>query len=151
VPDLEVPGAGEALSVEIDLPLAAMLPAGYISDRALRLRLYRRLAMLRSEGELPELRRELEDRFGPPPPEVDNLLFLLRAKMLAAEAQVEGISVENGQILVHAPGAEQRYRVTDVPGHVRRSKRGLWITRAQDWPERLEELLRALGRVAAGR
>jgi len=152
VPDLEdLPGAGESLSAEIDLPLAAVLPAGYISDRALRLRLYRRLAMLRSERELPELRRELGDRFGPPPPEVDNLLFLLRTKMLAAEAQVEGISIENGQILVHAPGAEQRYRAAEVPGAVRRSKRGLWIRRAADWQERLEELLRALGRVPARR
>jgi transcription-repair coupling factor (superfamily II helicase) len=141
----EWPGAGEPLGAEIDLPLPAMLPAGYIADRALRLRLYRRLAMLRRERELPELRRELEDRFGPPPGEVDNLLYLLRIKMLAAEAQVEGISIENGQILVHAPGAEQRYRPADLPGEVRRSKRGLWIARSGDWPERLEDLLRALG------
>jgi transcription-repair coupling factor (superfamily II helicase) len=128
-----------------------MLPADYISDRSLRLRLYRRLATLRREAELPELRRELQDRFGPPPPEVDNLLYLLRTKMLAAEAAVEGVSVENGQILVHDPGADQRYRPTDFPGEVRRSKRGLWIARSQDWPERLEELLRALGRVSAAR
>jgi transcription-repair coupling factor (superfamily II helicase) len=152
VPDLEdLPGAGEPIGAEIDLPLAAMLPPGYISDRALRLRLYRRLAMLRQESDLPELRRELEERFGPPPKEVDNLLFLLRTKMLAAEAQVEGISVENGQILVHAAGAEQRYLPGDVPSAVRRSKRGLWLTRSTDWPERLEELLRALGRVPARR
>ncbi len=152
VPDLEdLPGAGEPIGAEIDLPLAAMLPPGYISDRALRLRLYRRLAMLRQESDLPELRRELEERFGPPPEEVDNLLFLLRTKMLAAEAQVEGISVENGQILVHAAGAEQRYLPGDVPSAVRRSKRGLWLTRSTDWPERLEELLRALGRVPARR
>src|SRR3970282_1308164 len=96
VPDLEAPpGAEEPIGAEIDLPLAAMLPPGYISDRALRLRLYRRLAMLRRESELPELRRELEDRFGPPPKEVDNLLFLLRTKMRAAEGQGEGMSVEN--------------------------------------------------------
>ncbi len=152
VPHLEaLTGTEDPLGVEIDLPLAAMLPADYISDRSLRLRLYRRLATLRREAELPELRRELQDRFGPPPPEVDNLLYLLRTKMLAAEAAVEGVSVENGQILVHDPGADQRYRPTDFPGEVRRSKRGLWIARSQDWPERLEELLRALGRVSAAR
>jgi transcription-repair coupling factor (superfamily II helicase) len=150
MPELDdLPGAADPLGVDIDLPLAAMLPAAYISDRALRLRLYRRLATLRRESELPALRRELEDRFGSPPPEVDNLLYLLRTKLLAAQAEVEGISVENGQILVHLPGADQRYRPTDSPGGVRRSKRGLWIARSPDWPQRLEELLRSLGRVSA--
>jgi transcription-repair coupling factor (superfamily II helicase) len=152
VPDLgDLPGTEAPLEAEIDLPLAAMLPATYISDRTLRLRLYRRLATLRREGELPELRRELEDRFGPPPPEVDNLLFLLRTKILAGEAEVDAISVENGQLFVQAPGADQRYRPSDLPPDVRRSKRGLWIPRTANWTERLEDLLRALGRASAGR
>jgi transcription-repair coupling factor (superfamily II helicase) len=151
VPELEdLPGAEAPLEAEIDLPLAAMLPPAYIPDRALRLRLYRRMATMRREADLPELRRELEDRFGTAPPEVHNLLFLLRVKILAELATAEGISVENGQLLVQVPGADQRYRPSHLPADVRRSKRGLWFPRTADWPERLEDLLRALGRVAAG-
>jgi transcription-repair coupling factor (superfamily II helicase) len=141
-----LPGTGEPLEVEIDLPLATSLPGDYISDRSLRLRLYRRLATLRREHELPELRRELHDRFGEPPAEVDNLLYLLRVKILAARAGVEGITVENGQILIHTAGADQRFRPGDLSGDIRPSKRGLWIVRSEDWPTRLEALLRSLDR-----
>jgi transcription-repair coupling factor (superfamily II helicase) len=152
VPDLEdLPGTGEPLAADIDLPLTALFPATYIPDRSLRLRLYRRLATLRREGELPELRRELEDRFGPPPPEVDDLLYLLRTKLLAAQAEVEGISVENGQILIQVPGADQRFRTGDLPAEVRRSRRGLWIVRSSDWQSRLEDVLRTVVRVSAAR
>jgi transcription-repair coupling factor (superfamily II helicase) len=152
LPGLEdIPGAEAPLEAEIDLPLAAVLPAEYISDRALRLRLYRRLAMLRREAELQGVQQELQDRFGTPPPEVDNLLYLLRTKILAGLAEVDGISVENGQLLVLAAGADQRFQASELPPDVRRSKRGLWIPRTPDWPQRLEDVLRALGRVVAGR
>ncbi|HKY83732.1 MAG TPA: transcription-repair coupling factor [Anaerolineales bacterium] len=141
----------DPLGVEIDLPLATALPTHYIPDRTLRLRLYRRLAALRREGELLEVRRELEDRFGPPPTEVDNLLYLLRMKILVAEAGADGVTVENGQIHIHLPGADQRYLPGTLGAEIRRSKRGLWIPRAGPWQSRLEELLRTLARPSAGR
>lgn len=149
LPEVEgLPGAEEPLPVEIDLPLTTSLPPDYIADRGLRLRLYRRLATLRSEHDIDEVRRELQDRFGPPPAEVDSLLFLLRMKLLAGSAGVEGVGVENGQILVRLPGADQRYRSSDFPPEVRRSKRGLWIARAGEWQGRLEDLLRSLVRLS---
>jgi transcription-repair coupling factor (superfamily II helicase) len=152
LPQVEsLPGDQDPLVVDVELPLATALPMEYIPDRSLRLRLYRRLATLRREQEALEVRQELEDRFGPPPPEVDNLLFLLRMKILLAQAGAEGVSVENGQILVHLPGADQRYPAGELGSEIRRSKRGLWIPRAGSWQTRLEELLRALAGVSAGR
>jgi transcription-repair coupling factor (superfamily II helicase) len=145
LPQAEVlPGDQEPLVVDIDLPLTTALPTEYVPDRALRLRLYRRLARLRREQEALDVRRELADRFGPPPPEVDNLLYLLRMKILSARAGAEGITVENGQILVHLPGADQRYPPGHLGPEIRRSKRGLWIARAGSWQARLEALLRTL-------
>ena len=145
LPDLEgMLGEAEPLAVDIDLPLPTALPADYISDRGFRLHLYRRMATLRNETELLQLRQELEDRFGPAPKEVDSLLYLLRVKILSDRAGVEGISIENGQILIHLPGADQRFRAGDLEPDVRRSKRGLWIPRSGAWQVRLESLLQSL-------
>jgi transcription-repair coupling factor (superfamily II helicase) len=53
--------------VAVDLPIAASIPSEYVTDRGLRLRIYRRLADLRDEAALDEIRQELAERFGPPP------------------------------------------------------------------------------------
>ena len=57
----------------ITLPIG--IPATYIPDQNLRLRLYRRLANILDEGELDALRIEFADRFGEPPDMVVNLFF----------------------------------------------------------------------------
>ena len=43
----------------IDLPLAAYIPTDYVPDAALRLRLYRRMAILDSLLEIDEMAEEL--------------------------------------------------------------------------------------------
>jgi transcription-repair coupling factor (superfamily II helicase) len=44
--------------------------------------------------------RELEDRFGPPPEEVRNLLYLLHLKVVAMQAHLSAINVENGRVVI---------------------------------------------------
>jgi transcription-repair coupling factor (superfamily II helicase) len=130
----------------VELPLPSAIPADYIADRDLRLQIYRRLADIRVEKDLEALAGELADRFGPPPPEVENLLYQLQVKVLAADADVEGISSENGQILIQIHGRTEG-DLPDLGGDVRWSKRGLWLARAgrAEWRERLLEVLQALG------
>ena len=84
----------------VDLPLSAYLPEGYVSEEALRLRLYRRLAEVRQPEDVEELRQELRERFGPPPPAVENLLYLLRVKALAAQAGVSAIVGEGREVVL---------------------------------------------------
>lgn len=144
-PSADLPGSVDSLAVEVDLPLPAGLPAEYIADRELRVRLYRRLATIRDETAVDTIRRELADRFGPAPPEVDNLLYLLRIRLLASGVGAEGVSVENGQILVHYPDAEERLRSRRLGLDVRQSRRGLWLPRSATWQAQLELTLRRLG------
>ena len=87
-------------NVEVALPLDASLPPDYVPDELLRLRLYRRLAELSSPDELPEVRAELTDRFGPLPPAVQNLLYQLQIKLLALEAGVEAIVAEHRELVI---------------------------------------------------
>lgn len=75
----------------LELPVAAALPESYIPHTPTRLALYQRFAKVRKRSALPELREELRDRFGPLPPEAENLLTLLDLRALAATVGIESI------------------------------------------------------------
>jgi transcription-repair coupling factor (superfamily II helicase) len=54
-----------------------------------------------------EMIADFNDRFGPPPAEVANLLYAVKIKVLSARAGVESITSEAGQILLQLlPGLE---------------------------------------------
>jgi transcription-repair coupling factor (superfamily II helicase) len=84
----------------IDLPLQAHLPEDYVPESALRLKLYRRLADIRTDAQVDEIARELKDRFGKPPEQVENLLYLLHLKVAAIQARLTSIGVEGGRIAI---------------------------------------------------
>ena len=85
----------------INLPLAAFIPEGYMPDLSTRLSFYQRLAVIKKPREIDDVERELNDRFGPPPEELANLLYIVQLKQLATEAMMESISTENKQIVLH--------------------------------------------------
>ncbi|MGA9533630.1 MAG: TRCF domain-containing protein, partial [Anaerolineales bacterium] len=89
---------------------------------------------------------ELADRLGPPPKEVDNLLYQLRIRVLAAKGHVSAISTEGGQFLLQIEKARRDKPPTGFGPDVRLSRRGLWMARepADTWQERLERLLETL-------
>jgi transcription-repair coupling factor (superfamily II helicase) len=136
--------------VLIDLPLAAYIPRDYVPDAALRLRLYRRMAVLESLADIDEAAAEFADRFGPIPDPVDNLLYQLRIKALARKAHVSAVTIEGGQIQVKIPEAERIGR----PGlqrllgpGVRVSRKGIWIGRGmatREWQIALVQVLETL-------
>jgi transcription-repair coupling factor (superfamily II helicase) len=78
---------------EISLAGSAFLPDAYVSDSGQKLHLYRRMSKMRRRAEVDELRRELEDRFGSPPPEVERLLDATTLRIQGRELQVERIMV----------------------------------------------------------
>ncbi len=83
----------------IDLPLPAYIPEEYVSDLNTRLSLYQSLVKLEAVEQVEALAHEFGDRFGTPPPEVRNLLYALRIKILASKAGIE-ISTEERQIVL---------------------------------------------------
>ncbi|HEY8173081.1 MAG TPA: transcription-repair coupling factor, partial [Dehalococcoidia bacterium] len=78
----------------IDLPLAAYIPESYVGDLNLRLALYQRMAAAEASDAPEDLERELNDRFGPPPPPVRNLLYIVRVRVLAKRAGATSIARE---------------------------------------------------------
>ncbi|MFZ6030485.1 MAG: transcription-repair coupling factor [Chloroflexota bacterium] len=143
-----------ALPVNVDLPLPVGLPVTYISEQETRLRLYRRIADMRSLPEVDALADEFADRFGPPPQEARNLLYQVRLKLLAEKAGLASISSESGQIVLRYPplpegiGERSFAGIPDLAGFgVRRGKNALWMPIVSDddaWTSRLEEALARL-------
>jgi transcription-repair coupling factor (superfamily II helicase) len=86
--------------VTIDLPLDAYLPDEYIGDRTLKVNFYQRLANLTTHEQVEAIAAELTDRFGAPPPPVQNLLTLIRLKIEAAHQGIEAISLKNNELVV---------------------------------------------------
>ena len=88
----------------VDLGIPASIPEEYVSDLPIRLSMYHRLARVASLGEVDSLQEELVDRFGTLPWQAQNLLYILRLKLLATEAGVQTISREDGRIVLRVHG-----------------------------------------------
>ncbi len=84
-------GEGGAWTPQINLGTPVLIPEAYVQDLNVRLSLYRRLADLVDQQEIEGFAAELIDRFGPLPPEVDNLLEVMTLKQLCRQARVERV------------------------------------------------------------
>jgi len=95
---------GEAVAPErratLNLGQDIRIPPEYIENENLRLRIYKRIASVTSDAERDEVRRELEDRFGSPPPAVINLLDYAVLKGLAERLLVASIDRRGDEIAV---------------------------------------------------
>ena len=138
-----------SMPVNVDLPLAVGIPADYIADQDLRLRLYRRIADLRDKFEIEALTNEFSDRFGELPEMVQNLFYQMRVKLRAEKAGLAAIGMETGQIILRYPSAangNEEKRLHDLAPDIRGGKGAYWCMFAKDddWTERLLEVLSRL-------
>jgi len=140
-----------ALPVSVDLPLPIGLPADYIQDQEIRLRLYRRLADIRSLAEVDALAEEFQDRFGALPEQAQNLLYQIRLKLLAEKAGLASIASDGEQIVLRYPPLPEGVTWRELPGApdllslgVRKGKNALWMPIGADWPQKLAALLSRL-------
>jgi len=104
------------------------------------------MADMRTLAELDALAEEFEDRFGPPPPSVQNLLYQLKVKLLAESAGLASIAVEGKQIVLRYPEGVIPENLPDLGPHVRVGKVALWLgfIELADWMEQLFEILQKL-------
>jgi transcription-repair coupling factor (superfamily II helicase) len=86
--------------VRVDVDVDAYVPAEYIPFEAAKIDIHRRVAAAREPGELRALRAELEDRFGPTPDAVSNLLELQRVRIMLADAGARTVEFRAGRLRV---------------------------------------------------
>ncbi len=94
--------AADLGEVRIELPVDAHLPHDYIPSERLRLEMYKRLAEVRTDEDVDQLRDELEDRYGTPPEEVASLLLVARFRGRARRAGVAEVTIA-GKFVRFAP------------------------------------------------
>jgi transcription-repair coupling factor (superfamily II helicase) len=131
-------------AANVELPLAAGIPAEYVPDKKTRLGLYRRMADMRKFTDLDALVEEFKDRFGALPEAVTNLFLQLKFKLMAEKAGLASITVENGQFVLRFPEGEMPEILPDFGPQVRVGKTALWIPLSDDWPEVLADTLNRL-------
>ncbi|WKN49413.1 transcription-repair coupling factor [Nocardioides sp. Arc9.136] len=88
----------ELNEVRIELPVDAHLPHDYIPSERLRLEVYKRLAEVRSDADVDQIREELVDRYGEPPEVVTSLLLVARFRARARKAGVGEVTAAGKNI-----------------------------------------------------
>ncbi|MBR2879834.1 MAG: transcription-repair coupling factor, partial [Oscillospiraceae bacterium] len=81
-----------------DLAVSANIPERYVSSAEIRMDLYRRIALIRTEEEADDLTDELIDRFGDPPSSVNSLIHVALLRGEATKAGIADISQKGGFI-----------------------------------------------------
>ena len=94
------PASGPELP-RIDLPLPANIPDNYVEHMPTRMALYQKLAKVKSRDQVSEVREEMQDRFGPPPERVENLLQLTDLRALASQVGAESVVHANNEITLN--------------------------------------------------
>ncbi len=95
-------------SPQITLGSPILIPERYVPDLGVRLSLYRRIGDVTADDEAEALAAEMIDRFGPLPTEVENLLKVIRIKVLCRTANA-------GKIDAGPKGAVIAFRNNDFP------------------------------------
>ena len=83
---------------------AALLPHNYVTEPQHRIEIYRKLAQANEKSALESLQKELRDRFGPLPPQVELLLQVAELKILASEKSVTAIEVNDDKLMLTRHG-----------------------------------------------
>ncbi len=90
----------EVWSPTIAIGAPVTIPEDYVADLTLRLQLYRRLSTLETDHDIEAFAAEMIDRFGPIPPEVEQLFEIVAIKALCRRAHVEKIDAGPKGVIV---------------------------------------------------
>ncbi|KAB1078100.1 transcription-repair coupling factor [Methylobacterium soli] len=150
----------EAWSPTIALGAPVTIPEDYVEDLGVRLGLYRRLSTLENDAEMESFGAELIDRFGPLPPEVEQLLRIVTIKILCRDTNVEKVEAGPKGVVIHFrdkafanPQGLVAYVAEQASfAKVRPDMSIVFIRELDSVPERLKvttQILRSLAKIAA--
>jgi len=91
VREMKGEAAPDEAETQLNLGLNIRIPGEYVPEENQRLQMYKRVARVETESQLGDVGAELEDRYGPPPPPVRNLLDYASLKLLCMRVGVNAI------------------------------------------------------------
>jgi transcription-repair coupling factor (superfamily II helicase) len=84
----------DEIRANVNLRVDLRIDETYIPDMNQRLTVYRRMAGVRTEDELRKVIEEVRDRYGPPPPSIENLAEYAFIRLMADRIGIESIDRE---------------------------------------------------------
>jgi transcription-repair coupling factor (superfamily II helicase) len=93
-------GGEKAPEPDIHLRVPAHFPAEFIDDPKQRLVLYEKLTRAENEADVDDIRYEVIDRYGPLPPQVENLLAVMKIRRLLVDLRAEGLDYNGRDLIV---------------------------------------------------
>jgi transcription-repair coupling factor (superfamily II helicase) len=97
----------EPPSVTINIGLDAYLPDGYVPALEQRMEVYRQIGRAADLEGVRIVERGMKDRFGPLPEEAQNLLLEAEVRILAAEAGIDSLQMQDGRLHFHLRDADR--------------------------------------------
>ena len=88
-------------NVVVESDIVAHFPESFVPSSGERITIYRELDSITSQAQLDAYRQRLIDRFGPVPPEGEELLKVMPLKWLAASIGVEKIVLKSGNLFMY--------------------------------------------------
>lgn len=98
----------QMIEVTIELPWPAFLPASYVEGQKAKIEVYRRLGRVRTLDRLADFQEELDERYGPLPEPVINLVKMHELRLLAVKHSVCLIRLEGKDLVLEY---RQRYKL----------------------------------------
>jgi transcription-repair coupling factor (superfamily II helicase) len=91
VREMKGDAAPDEAETQLNLGLNIRIPSDYIPEENQRLQMYKRVARVETDSQLTDVTAELEDRYGPAPAAVRNLLEYASLKLLCMRVGVDAI------------------------------------------------------------
>tara|TARA_B100000683_G_scaffold54023_1_gene51606 strand:- start:3430 stop:6753 length:3324 start_codon:yes stop_codon:yes gene_type:complete len=98
---------------QLDTDLEILIPEEYISSVSERLFLYKELNELKTEKELNRFQVQLNDRFGAPPHQVQELVQSLRLRWLGKQIGFPRLALKNNKLTGYFPPQDSEYFQTE--------------------------------------
>ena len=104
MPERELP------HVDVDLAVTAYLPNSFVPPGKQKIDVYRRLSVAATSEELAEVAGEIRDRFGPLPPEAEQLVEVKELQLYAFAWGINAVRMEEGRFAVLGYNDEKQIR-----------------------------------------
>ena len=103
----------------VECDLHAYFPETYVPGSTERMMLYRELDSLSTDEQIADFRKRMEDRFGPLPPEGEELLRIVPLRALGRKAGAERLMLKNRRMTLYfVSNPDSAYYRSDTFGHL---------------------------------
>mgnify|MGYP000114836566 CR=1 FL=1 len=103
--------------VDIDIPTAAFLPEEYIPDLRQRIEAYRALSEARSADDVHRLAALIRDRYGPLPPQAENLIIKSEITIILRPHCISYVGLQSQGLLFETTPPTKPERFAKLLGH----------------------------------